>query len=89
MQQFSIGVNDVTRVLECMAPSAQVGSSPQLPSSIRNNCKAPLVQLQLTKEFDGALSYPRSFSCSQLQFQVIRFYESVDGGFGSVDSRLL
>ncbi|KAF3958621.1 hypothetical protein CMV_016489 [Castanea mollissima] len=45
-QQFSIGVNDVTRVLERMAPSAQVGSSPQRPSSIRNNCKAPLVQLQ-------------------------------------------
>ncbi|KAK4589308.1 hypothetical protein RGQ29_020061 [Quercus rubra] len=45
-QQFSIGVNDVTRVLERMAPSAQVGSSPQRPSSIRSNCKAPLVQLQ-------------------------------------------
>ncbi|XP_075664039.1 uncharacterized protein LOC142633684 isoform X1 [Castanea sativa] len=45
-QQFSIGVNDVTRVLERMAPSAQVGSSPQRPSSIRNNCKVPLVQLQ-------------------------------------------
>ncbi|KAM3700827.1 hypothetical protein ACJW31_05G128100 [Castanea mollissima] len=45
-QQFSIGVNDVTRVLERMAPSAQVESSPQRPSSTRNNCKAPLVQLQ-------------------------------------------
>ena len=48
-QQFSIGVNDVTRVLERMAPSAQVGSSPQQPSSIRNNCKAPLVQLQVSR----------------------------------------
>ncbi|XP_059438774.1 uncharacterized protein LOC132171472 [Corylus avellana] len=44
-QRFSIGVNDVTRVLERMAPCAQVGSSPQ-PSSISANLKAPSVQLQ-------------------------------------------
>ncbi|KAE8008398.1 hypothetical protein FH972_004914 [Carpinus fangiana] len=44
-QRFSIGVNDVTRVLERMAPCAQVGSSPQ-PRSISANLKAPSVQLQ-------------------------------------------
>ncbi|GLT71965.1 hypothetical protein SLA2020_439440 [Shorea laevis] len=44
-QRFSIGVNDVTRVLERMAPCAQVGSSPQ-PHSISANLKGPSVQLQ-------------------------------------------
>lgn len=44
-QRFSIGVNDVTRVLERMAPCAQVGSSPQ-PLSISANLKGPSVQLQ-------------------------------------------
>ncbi|GMY37950.1 60S ribosomal protein L7a isoform X1 [Fagus crenata] len=46
-QQFSIGVNDVTRVLEHMAPSAQLGSSPQRPFSVSNNRKVPSVQLQV------------------------------------------
>ncbi|XP_062145189.1 uncharacterized protein LOC133852444 isoform X2 [Alnus glutinosa] len=44
-QRFSIGVNDVTRVLERMAPCAQVGSSTQ-PHSISTNLKVPSVQLQ-------------------------------------------
>ncbi|XWS36020.1 hypothetical protein CRYUN_Cryun20dG0046300 [Craigia yunnanensis] len=34
-QQFAIGVNDVTRVLERMSPSAEKGSSAQSPCVIR------------------------------------------------------
>ncbi|KAK3194416.1 hypothetical protein Dsin_025726 [Dipteronia sinensis] len=45
-QQFSIGVNDVTRVLERMAPSAEVGNSPQEPHVFFSSRKAPSVQLQ-------------------------------------------
>ncbi|KAB1200436.1 hypothetical protein CJ030_MR0G007259 [Morella rubra] len=45
-QQFSIGVNDVTRVLERMAPVAQEGISPQQPHSSSTNRKGPSVQLQ-------------------------------------------
>uniref|UniRef100_A0A2N9G7Y0 Ribosomal protein eL8/eL30/eS12/Gadd45 domain-containing protein n=1 Tax=Fagus sylvatica TaxID=28930 RepID=A0A2N9G7Y0_FAGSY len=46
-QQFSIGVNDVTRVLERMAPSAQGETFPQRPHSISSNCKVPSVELQV------------------------------------------
>ncbi|PSR94688.1 50S ribosomal protein like [Actinidia chinensis var. chinensis] len=44
-QQFSIGVNDVTRVLERMPPIAVAGSSP-LTTTQRYCSKAPPVQLQ-------------------------------------------
>lgn len=47
-QQFSIGVNDVTRVLERMAPVAQEGISPQQPHSSSTNRKGPSVQLQVS-----------------------------------------
>ncbi|GMY17171.1 60S ribosomal protein L7a isoform X1 [Fagus crenata] len=46
-QQFSIGVNDVTRVLERMAPSAQGETFRQRPHSISSNCKVPSVELQV------------------------------------------
>ncbi|KAF5462322.1 hypothetical protein F2P56_018341 [Juglans regia] len=46
-QQFSIGVNDVTRVLERMAPLIpQVGSYPAQPHSISSNRKVSSFQLQ-------------------------------------------
>ncbi|XP_058083463.1 uncharacterized protein LOC131231320 [Magnolia sinica] len=44
-QQFSIGVNDITRVLERMA-SAEVESSAQESTAVRSGRKAPLVPLQ-------------------------------------------
>ncbi|XP_021897270.1 uncharacterized protein LOC110814192 [Carica papaya] len=45
-QQFAIGVNDVTRVLERMGPCVGMGrSSPQ--NSFRSSRKAPPVQLQV------------------------------------------
>ncbi|KAL5981694.1 hypothetical protein ACLOJK_015757 [Asimina triloba] len=44
-QQFAIGVNDVTRVLERMA-GTEVGSHSQEHVSISCRCKAPLVPLQ-------------------------------------------
>ncbi|XP_043723391.1 uncharacterized protein LOC122670535 [Telopea speciosissima] len=44
-QQFSIGVNDVTRVLERMMPSAQLGNSALKPL-VAGNCRKPSVQLQ-------------------------------------------
>uniref|UniRef100_A0A5B7BWC6 Ribosomal protein eL8/eL30/eS12/Gadd45 domain-containing protein n=1 Tax=Davidia involucrata TaxID=16924 RepID=A0A5B7BWC6_DAVIN len=45
-QQFSIGVNDVTRVLERMPPIAVMESSRQQPLINCSNCKASPVQLQ-------------------------------------------
>ncbi|XP_057422776.1 uncharacterized protein LOC130716784 [Lotus japonicus] len=45
-QQFSIGVNDVTRVLERMEPCAELESSAELIPLIRSNHKAPSVKLQ-------------------------------------------
>ncbi|KAK9280810.1 hypothetical protein L1049_003699 [Liquidambar formosana] len=45
-QQFSIGVNDVTRVLERMTPSAHMGGSAQRPLTNRSHQKATSVQLQ-------------------------------------------
>ncbi|KAG6644865.1 uncharacterized protein LOC122318736 isoform X1 [Carya illinoinensis] len=45
-QQFSIGVNDVTRVLERMAPIPQVGSYPAQPHSVSSNRKVTSFQLQ-------------------------------------------
>ncbi|KAJ1425595.1 Ribosomal protein L7Ae/L30e/S12e/Gadd45 [Sesbania bispinosa] len=45
-QQFSIGVNDVTRVLERMKPFAEVEGPAQLLPLIKSNHKAPCVKLQ-------------------------------------------
>ncbi|KAA8549014.1 hypothetical protein F0562_000698 [Nyssa sinensis] len=45
-QQFSIGVNDVTRVLERMPPIAGMETSSQQPSTNCGNHKASSVQLQ-------------------------------------------
>ncbi|OIV98264.1 hypothetical protein TanjilG_09898 [Lupinus angustifolius] len=45
-QQFSIGVNDVTRVLERMKPRTEFGRSAQPLPSISSNHKAPSVKLQ-------------------------------------------
>ncbi|KAE9604422.1 putative 50S ribosomal protein L30e [Lupinus albus] len=45
-QQFSIGVNDVTRVLERMKPCTAFGRSAQPLPSISSNHKAPSVKLQ-------------------------------------------
>ncbi|KAI4349808.1 hypothetical protein L6164_010362 [Bauhinia variegata] len=45
-QQFSIGVNDVTRVLERMTPCSELGSSPQLPSTICRNPRVSTVKLK-------------------------------------------
>ncbi|XP_057965697.1 uncharacterized protein LOC131156201 isoform X2 [Malania oleifera] len=45
-QQFSIGVNDVTRVLERMAPSAEMGSHAQRPPENHSDHKISTVQLQ-------------------------------------------
>ncbi|MED6144502.1 hypothetical protein PIB30_016350 [Stylosanthes scabra] len=45
-QQFSIGVNDVTRVLERMRPCTELGKSAQLPPSSSSNHKPPSVKLQ-------------------------------------------
>ncbi|KAL9430501.1 hypothetical protein AB3S75_025817 [Citrus x aurantiifolia] len=46
-QQFSIGVNEVTRVLERMAPRANMGISPQQPHILCGNSKVPSVQLRV------------------------------------------
>ncbi|KAL4286747.1 hypothetical protein HN51_054505 [Arachis hypogaea] len=45
-QQFSIGVNDVTRVLERMRPCTELGKSAQLPPLISSTHRSPLVKLQ-------------------------------------------
>ncbi|QCE07167.1 50S ribosomal protein L30e-like [Vigna unguiculata] len=45
-QQFSIGVNDVTRVLERMKPCTELESSAQLVPLRSNNNKTPSVKLQ-------------------------------------------
>ncbi|RHN43669.1 putative 50S ribosomal protein L30e [Medicago truncatula] len=45
-QQFAIGVNDVTRVLERMKPCAEFERSAQLLPSITSNHKTPSVKLQ-------------------------------------------
>ncbi|KAK2439405.1 hypothetical protein P8452_34890 [Trifolium repens] len=45
-QQFAIGVNDVTRVLERMKPCAEFERSAQLPPSITSNHKTSSVKLQ-------------------------------------------
>ncbi|GAV71355.1 Ribosomal_L7Ae domain-containing protein [Cephalotus follicularis] len=45
-QQFAIGVNDVTRVLERMSPIVGVGCSPQQPHAFCSNHKGPSVSLQ-------------------------------------------
>ncbi|KAE9464137.1 hypothetical protein C3L33_03948, partial [Rhododendron williamsianum] len=49
-QQFSIGVNEVTRVLECMPPIDVKGSSPGHPltTTRRFCCKASPVEIQVT-----------------------------------------
>ncbi|XP_042475152.1 uncharacterized protein LOC122057194 [Macadamia integrifolia] len=44
-QQFSIGVNDITRVLERMMTSAQLGNSSQKPL-VAGNYRKPSIQLQ-------------------------------------------
>jgi len=46
-QQFAIGVNDVTRVLERMKPCAEFERSAQLLPSITSNHKTPSVKLQV------------------------------------------
>ncbi|KAF5730329.1 hypothetical protein HS088_TW20G00702 [Tripterygium wilfordii] len=45
-QQFSIGVNDVTRVLERMAPTSETGNSHEHHNVICGNRKVPLDKLQ-------------------------------------------
>ncbi|GKV23324.1 hypothetical protein SLEP1_g33067 [Rubroshorea leprosula] len=45
-QQFAVGVNDVTRVLERMAPSIEAGSSHHKPNVLCSKRRAPSVQLQ-------------------------------------------
>ncbi|XP_010270803.1 PREDICTED: uncharacterized protein LOC104607013 isoform X2 [Nelumbo nucifera] len=45
-QQFSIGVNDVTRVLERMTTHAELGNSLQKSLILPSGCKAPLIELQ-------------------------------------------
>ncbi|XP_059649561.1 uncharacterized protein LOC132295350 [Cornus florida] len=45
-QQFSIGVNDVTRVLERMPPISVMGNSAQQPLINCRDCEASPVQLQ-------------------------------------------
>ncbi|CAK7348541.1 unnamed protein product [Dovyalis caffra] len=45
-QQFAIGVNEVTRLLERMLPGSENGSSPQQSRVMCNNHKVPSVQLQ-------------------------------------------
>ncbi|KAJ0112038.1 hypothetical protein Patl1_00775 [Pistacia atlantica] len=46
-QQFSIGVNEVSRVLERMAPSAEMGTSLHQPNIFCSKRQAPVVQLQV------------------------------------------
>ncbi|XP_061367908.1 uncharacterized protein LOC133310923 [Gastrolobium bilobum] len=45
-QQFSIGVNDVTRVLERMEPCSELGRSAQRLPLIRSNHRTSIVKLQ-------------------------------------------
>ncbi|XP_031390870.1 uncharacterized protein LOC116203319 isoform X2 [Punica granatum] len=46
-QQFAIGVNEVTRLLERMPLSGEKGSSPQKPDAMSSNDKAPWLQAVL------------------------------------------
>ncbi|KAJ0052012.1 hypothetical protein Pint_00758 [Pistacia integerrima] len=46
-QQFSIGVNEVSRVLERMVPSAEMGTSLHQPNVFCSKRQAPVVQLQV------------------------------------------
>ncbi|KAF8401214.1 hypothetical protein HHK36_012143 [Tetracentron sinense] len=48
-QQFSIGVNDVTRVLERMLPGAELGSSALDPPIVCSGRNASSVQLQMNE----------------------------------------
>uniref|UniRef100_A0A2P2JWH8 Uncharacterized protein MANES_05G008900 n=2 Tax=Rhizophora mucronata TaxID=61149 RepID=A0A2P2JWH8_RHIMU len=45
-QQFAIGVNEVTRVLERMSPTADLGNPGKQPRVFTANRQAPSVQLQ-------------------------------------------